>query len=57
MSAFNFRRTGCVFGKIEGDTKPVADIAHNLKVELFGHGTNSLTRYHTHFKTKPPSGV
>jgi hypothetical protein len=57
MSAFNFRRTGCVLGKIEGDTKPVADIAHTLKVELFGHGTNSLTRYHTHLKTKPPSGV
>jgi hypothetical protein len=56
MSAFNFRRTRCVFGKIEGDTKPVADIAHNLEVELFGHGklANAVT-YSS--QTKPPSGV
>jgi hypothetical protein len=56
MPAFDFSCARRVFRKIEADAKPVADIADNLKVELFRHGTNSLT-LSTHPKTKPPSGV
>jgi hypothetical protein len=43
MPAFDLNCARRVFRKIENDAKPVADIADDLKVELFRHGTNSLT--------------
>ena len=40
MPAFNFSRARRIFREVEDDTEPVADIADDLKIGLFGHGAN-----------------
>jgi hypothetical protein len=42
MPAFNFSCARRTFREIEDDTEAVANFAHNLKIGLFRHGTNSL---------------
>jgi hypothetical protein len=55
MPAFNFSCARRIFREVEDDTEPVADIADDLKIRPFKHGTNSRC-CRARPKTKPPRG-